>query len=208
MLFEHAQPHAFRELRVGSDQAAASTKVALAAVDRRAARSPGLQAWAVHRSAEGGRVVVVERWRDMQAFLADADAGAPGAALYAWAGTGGLSPTPVADPDAGVIVIDLFPVWRPLVRPVAAFNLRNGEAFNREPGCISTTVFRGLTVGGIATYARWRSTADFAAAFARITGKSATTTDDVNAAARRMTRGLIRPDYHAYHLVAIGGDAR
>jgi heme-degrading monooxygenase HmoA len=109
--------------------------------------------------------------------------------------------TPVDDPGAGVIVIDTFAVWRPLLGPVSSFNIRNGEAFNRSPGCISTTVLRGVGVGSIATYARWRSVADFAAAFSTATGKPAQSADDVNRAAARMTFGFIRPDHHSYELV-------
>jgi heme-degrading monooxygenase HmoA len=174
---------------------------ARAALEARAARSSALEAFALHCAHDGTRIVTIEAWRDAAAFHRDHDAADPTAALYAWAATGGRNPTPVDDPGAGVIVIDTFAVWRPLLGPVSSFNIRNGEAFNRSPGCISTTVLRGVGVGSIATYARWRSVADFAAAFSTATGKPAQSADDVNRAAARMTFGFIRPDYHSYELV-------
>ncbi|MGO9134686.1 MAG: hypothetical protein ACLP8A_11670 [Methylovirgula sp.] len=159
----------------------------------------------VHVAQDRTRVMIVEAWRDALAYRADPDARAPGSALCAWVATGGAEPTPVDDLGAGVIVIDLFAVWRPLVGPISKFTVRNGEAFNREPGCISTTVLRGIGNGSIATYARWRSAEAFASAFAEITGRAARTPDDVNVAAAKMTLGLIRPDYHAYDLVVFKG---
>lgn len=202
MFFDRKRPHAFREQRVTLQTAADAARRAVDAAEQRAARAPTLQAYAVHFAQDRTRVVTVEAWQDRASYEADADAGLAGSTLYAWAATGGQEPTPVTDTAAGVIIIDLFTVWRPLLGPVSKFNIRNGEAFNREPGCISTTVLRSLHTGGIATYARWRSPEDFAAAFAKLSGKPARCPDDVNVEAARMTFGFIRPDYHAYDLVA------
>lgn len=94
----------------------------------------------------------------------------PDTALYAWAGTGGVEPTPVTDPAAGVITIDVFGVWKPLIGPVSWFNLRNGAAFDRQPGCHSPTVLRGLPSGRIATYTHWRTPEDFLSAFGAVSG--------------------------------------
>jgi heme-degrading monooxygenase HmoA len=205
MLLDRRRPHAVREVRTAPPDADACARRAVAAVEARARRATALEAYAVHLASDGTRVVTIEAWRDAEAFRADPDARAPGTGLYRWAATGGREPTPVDDADAGAIVIDVFSVWRPLVRPVSMFNIRNGEAFNRHPGCISTTVLRGIGHGHIATYARWRSVADFAAAFAAATGWGVAGTDDVNRATARMTFGLIRTDYHGYTLVAAEG---
>lgn len=205
MLFDAHRPVSFREVRTRPDRIGEVVATERSAVEDRANRNAALAGWALHRSLDAQRIVVVEAWQDERAFK-DRDA-CQSTALYLLVGAGGLVPTPVGDSAAGVIIIDLFPVWRPLLRAVAAFNLKNGEAFNRAPGCISTSVLRGVTTAGIATYARWRTVEDFTAAFARQTGRSATSIDDVNRAAARMTLGLIRPDYHAYELVASGGDA-
>lgn len=202
MLLDRFRPHAFRVEAVTPgiiDTALARTRQAL---EQRAKRSAGLQGYALHKAYDGSRIVTVEAWRNEAAFRADADAADPDVVLYAWAATGGRDPTPVADDGAGVIVIDTFRVWRPLLGLVSSFNIRNGEAFNRAPGCISTTVLKGIGAGSIATYARWRSAADFAAAFSQATGRRAATADDVNQAAAKMTLGLIRPDYHSYALTA------
>lgn len=205
MLFDRRRPHVFRALRVSPSEAEAISRAEVAAAEARAARG-GPEAFAVHLAHDRTRVVTVEAW----ASAADARhfPATPGgsAALYEWAATGGLEPTPVADDSAGVIVIDLFRIWRPLVRPVAAFTIRNGEALNQQPGCISTTVLRGT--GRIATYARWRSVEGFVAAFSAVTGRKASTADDVNRAATSMTFGMIRPDYHSYELVAFSGGAK
>ncbi|TFL16564.1 hypothetical protein [Jannaschia formosa] len=206
MLFDRHRPHAFRERRVEPAAAQAVAAAEEAAVLRRATRAPGLRAWAVHLAHDRMRVVTVEAWNSADAFRQDPDAREPGVGLFAWVATGGRKPTPVDDPEAGVIVIDTFPVWRPLVRPVSLFNARNGEGFNRQPGCVSTTVMRGLGVGRIATYARWRTVADFTAAFTATTGHPVDSTDAINEAAARMTAGLIRTDYHAYDLVAFQGE--
>lgn len=206
MLFDAHRPVSFREVRTRPDRIGEVVASERSAVEDCANRNAGLAGWALHRSLDGQRVVLVEAWEDEGLFSEDHDARRD-AGLYRLAGSGGLVPTPVGDNAEGVIIIDLFSVWRPLLRPIAAFNLKNGEAFNREPGCISTSVFRGVTTAGIATYARWRTVEDFTAAFARQTGRSATSIDDVNRAAALMTLGLIRPDYHAYELVASGGDA-
>jgi heme-degrading monooxygenase HmoA len=202
MLFDRRRPHVFREFRVTSSTINITAKTQLAAIERRFARHSGMEEWALHASKNGLRVIIVEAWRNAADFWSDPDSKEPGTALFDWIGTGGQEPTPVTAPNAGVIVIDMFNVWRPLVRPVSAFNLKNGDAFNREPGCISTTVLRGNGVGRIATYARWRSEADFFAAFTKQTGKPVASTDDINAAAARMTFGFIRPDYHSYDLIA------
>jgi heme-degrading monooxygenase HmoA len=150
----------------------------------------------------------VEAWADEAAFRSDPDAAEPGAGLYTWKATGGVEPTPVDDLDGAVIIIDLFRIWRPVVGPVSAFNIRNSEAFNRQPGCISTTVFRGIGTGAIATYARWRSVEDFAAAFSKLTNRRAADTDGVNYEAKRMTFGMIRPDYHSYELITLSADVK
>ncbi len=57
------------------------------------------------------------------------------------------------------------------------------------------------TPGRIATYARWRTTGDFLAAFSAIRGTVVTSTDDVNRATAAMTHGLLRTDYHTYDLL-------
>lgn len=208
MFFDRQRPHAFREFRTGPGRADLLVERQLRLGEQRAARAPACEAWAVHVARDRTRVIVVEAWRSVADYRRDPDADHADAALYSWAATGGVEPTPIEDDTAGVIVIDIFSVWRPLVGPVSAFNARNGTAFTREPGCISTTVLRGVTAGRIATYARWRSEGDFVAAFAKVTGRSVASTDDVNTAAARLTLGFIRPDYHSYDLVAVGGERR
>jgi quinol monooxygenase YgiN len=202
MLLDRVRPHAFRVQSVTPTSMDAALDHAMQTLLARAQRSAGLQGYALHRAQDSKRIVTIEAWSDEAAFRADKDANDLQAALYAWAATGGCDPTPVEDTSAGVIIIDTFNVWRPFVRPVSWFNIRNGEAFNRAPGCISTTVLRGIGAGSIATYARWRSVEDFAAAFSTSTGKAASSADEVNRAAARMTMGFVRPDYHSYDLVA------
>ncbi len=207
MLFDRHRPHAFREFRGDPSEIDAIAQAQQSALEERAARCDALESYALHLALDRTRVIAVEAWRDAEAYHRDLDAKNQGTGLYTWAGTGGREPTPVEDDSAGFIVIDIFPVWRPLVRPVSAFNLKNGETFNRQPGCISTTVLRGAGVGSIATYARWRTLEDFFAAFEVSTKKKVASTDDINEAAARMTFGFIRPDYHAYDLIAFKGDA-
>lgn len=202
MLFDRNRPHAFRVLATNPARVGETVAATERTLKARADRCDALQAYALHRAHDDMRIVAVEAWRDEAAYRAHPDAQDKHAMLYTWAATGGREPTPVDDAGAGVIVIDTFQVWRPLLGPVSRFNIRNGEAFNRAPGCISTTVLRGLGVGSIATYARWRSVEDFAAAFSQSTGKLARTTDDINRTAARMTLGLIHPDYHSYELIA------
>lgn len=204
-MLDHRRPHAFREQRVSPGAAGSGSAAAVISAKARAARHSGLAAYAVHLSHDRTRVMTVEAWRNVDAYRTDCDADLPGSGLFSWAATGGIDPTPVDDPGAGVIIIDLFSVWRPLLRPVSAFNIRNGAAFNREPGCLSTTVLRGIGTGAIATYARWSSVEAFAAAFSKITRRHAADADGVNRAAARMTFGLIRPDYHSYDLIACEG---
>jgi heme-degrading monooxygenase HmoA len=207
MLFDRTRPHAFREYRVAPSDAHQTATEQVNRARVRAARSQDCQAWAVHVAKDATRVIVVEAWRDIRAFQDDADAHETGCALYKWAATGGREPTPVQDTTAGVIVIDIFPVWRPLLRPVSAFNIKNGESFNKHPGCISTTVLRGVTAGSIATYARWRSEADFFDAFEMATKAKVSSTQDINDFAIKKTFGLLKPDYHIYDLVEFQGDA-
>jgi len=202
------RPHAFRQYDLTDP--ATTTQVAMAATTAAHdlhARDVGLQAWAVHRSLDGLRVVTVERWQDRACFQRSGTAGdlshlRPDTALYGWAGTDGASPTPVGDPVHGVTTIDVFRIRRALIRPVSAFNLRNGRTFNQQPGCVSTTVLRGMGVGRIATYARWRTAEDFYTAFSILNGTEVSSTDDINTWAARRTRGLIRTDYHIYRHVA------
>jgi hypothetical protein len=165
-------------------------------------RNAGLAAFAVHLSRDQTRVVTVEVWREPTMTQQAANPAGTTSAAYLRAATSGLDPTPVTDQSAGVIVIDIFAVWRPLLRPISAFNIRNGRAFNAAPGCISTTVLRGIGKGTIATYARWRDITDFLTAFSNQTGRTVRSTDDINAAAARMSFGLVRTDYHAYNLFA------
>lgn len=206
MLLTPDRPQVFREYRVTSDQAEPVAKAVVASTRTLHERGVGCQEWAVHLSHDRLRVVTVEAWRDAAAYHrfghdADLPHHTPDTALYEVAGTSGADPTPVGNPSIGVTVIDIFRVWRPLIRPVSAFNLRNGSAFTRRPGCVSTTVLRGRTAGRIATYARWRSTEDVLAAFTATQGAAVDSTDAVNAAIARTTRGLVRTDYHAYDLV-------
>jgi hypothetical protein len=199
-LLDRHRSHAFRVFRVSPERAHFEAQAQQWAATERSARATGLQSWAVHLARNRACVIVVEAWRDAASYHSDADAALPGSNLYQWVGTGGRKPTPVNDGSAGVIVIDVFPIWRALSRPVSLFNVKNGEAFNRHPGCISTTVWRG--VGSIATYARWRSEADFFDAFEDAVGVPVSSTDQVNAAASRKTFGLIRPDYNVHELVS------
>jgi heme-degrading monooxygenase HmoA len=207
MLFDRIRPHAFREYRVVPREADKAAKEQANRARERASRSPNCQAWAVHVAKDATRVMAVEAWRDRDAFRVDADANEPSAVLYSWAATGGREPTPVEDPAAGVIVIDVFSVWKPLVRPVSAFNIKNGQSFNKHPGCVSTTVLRGLDVGSIATYARWRSEADFFDAFEIAAKVKVKSTQDINDFAVKKTFGLLRPDYHTYDLFEFQGEA-
>jgi quinol monooxygenase YgiN len=206
MLFDRIRPHAFREVHVTAATASFEAQRQRDALMARAARKSGLENWALHLSIDKQRIIIVEAWRNTAAYWADPDASQRHSVLYTWAGTGGIEPTPVNDPNAGVIIIDIVRVWRPLLRPVTAITLRNGEAFNREPGCISTIVLRGKNAGRLATYARWRSESDFFAAFTKQTGKPVASCGNINAAAARMTFGFIKPDYHAYELVSCDGD--
>ena len=211
MLLDRHRPHVFRERRFAPDDAEAVAAAEVRRVRERASAYRGLISYAVHRAQDRTSVVTVEAWTDKDAvrsIRAGAEDAGTSEGVYAWVGTGGREPTPVDDSDAGAIVIDLFSVWRPLVRPVSAFNVRNGRAFNEQPGCISTSVFRDTATGRIATYARWRTVEDFTAAFAKVTGRPAATPQDVNRAAARMTFGMIRPDYRAHDLIAFSGDAR
>ncbi|MGL5929239.1 MAG: antibiotic biosynthesis monooxygenase family protein [Dermatophilaceae bacterium] len=204
-----ADTHAFRQY--DTDPSRAERLAARAAeAARHQSASDGCLSWTVHLAHDRTRVVTVEAWRDLASFRDGAltgpqsvvDGVRPDVALYRHAGTGGVDPTPVGDPASGVTVIDVFRVWRPLIRPVSAFNLRNGEAFNRDPGCVSTSVLRGITAGRIATYARWRSTEDFLRVFSATQGHPVQSTDEVNATAARISRGLVRTDYHAYDVVS------
>ncbi|MGL5850398.1 MAG: antibiotic biosynthesis monooxygenase [Phycicoccus sp.] len=203
-----ADTHAFRQYDVDQGGAEHLAALAVAAAHRQAA-ADGCLGWTVHLAHDRTRVVTVEAWRDRAAFQRGAVTGReaavdgvrPDLALYRHAGTGGVDPTPVGDPASGVTVIDVFRVWRPLIRPVSAFNRRNGKAFDRDPACVSTSVLRGVTAGRIATYARWRSTEDFLRVFSATQGHPVQSTDEVNATAARISRGLIRTDYHAYDVV-------
>jgi heme-degrading monooxygenase HmoA len=203
-----ADTHAFRQYDIDPARAEhLTTQVVTAA--RHQGEADGCLGWAVHLAHDRTRVVTIEAWRDLASFRHGAlttsravvDGVGPDIALYRHAGTGGADPTPVGDPASGVTVIDVFRVWRPLIRPVSAFNLRNGEAFNRSPGCVSTSVLRGVTAGRIATYARWRTTEDFLDAFSTSQGHPVRSTDEVNLTAARISRGLVRTDYHAYDIV-------
>jgi hypothetical protein len=201
MMLDRHSANVLREVHTRPETSAGSVRETVAAVRRRAARAGGLESWAIHLSLDRTRIVTLEAWRDPGSFRRDPDSREPGSVLYRRAAVGGRDPTPVADADAGAIIIDIFRVWRPLVRPVSAFNVLNGKAFTRAPGCISTTVLRGATIGQIATYARWRTVNDFLAAFEANTGRGASSTADVNAATAKMTLGLIRTDYHAHELL-------
>jgi heme-degrading monooxygenase HmoA len=208
MLFNRQSPHAFREYHIAPQDMAATLDRQKQAAENRMAQAKALQSYAIHASHDQTRVIVVEAWRDAPSYRNDPDAKEPTSRLYTWAGTGGIESTPVDDPAAGIIVIDIVPLWRPLVYPVSLFTLKNGEEFNRQPGCISTTVLRGSEIGSIATYARWRTLEDFFAAFEVSTKKAVASTDDINAAAAKMTFGVIRPDYHAYELIEFKGEHR
>lgn len=202
MLFDKHRPHVFREQRIAPSEARVVAKKAQAQAERMLTHHVACEAFAVHVAKDNLRVMTVEAWRDLASLREVDSLRAQGTAVYSWLATGGVDPTPVTDPDAGVIVIDVFKVWRPLVRPVSAFNARNGEAFNDHPGCVSTTVLRGIGSGSIATYARWRRVEDFLDAFSTQTKRKVRRIDDINTAAASMTWGFIRPDYHAYDLVS------
>ena len=206
MLLNRKRLHIFHQYDVSPANA---DEVAALAGDSTLATRMGCEDWAVHRSRDGKRVVRVEAWSGdwRAAMISEPDHAAAMATrterhAYRWKATGGVVPTPVDDLAAGVIVIDIVPVPRLVLTPVTAFTISNGKKFNREPGCISTTVLKGVGVGRIATYARWRTEKDFANAFQATTGKPACNADDINAAAAKMTFGVIRPDYHIYDLVA------
>lgn len=199
MLFHHHRPYAFREERIRPVEAAQAARDALATIRRRSERGQGLEAFALHLAEDRTRLVTVEGWRDAKSFREDQAIHGTGSALFTWTATDGRNPTPADHAALGVIIIDLFQVWRPLVRPVCAFNIRNGRVLNAHSGCVSTTVLRGQ--GAIATYARWASTEDFLAAFTTLTGKPAGSTAELNATAARMTFGVVRPDYHTYELI-------
>lgn len=206
MLFSRSSPHVFREYRVDPARADGDAAGAVDTARALVAAGVGCTAWAVHVSHDRLRVVTVEAWSDERAVRAHVHRGdlpgrRPTTGIYRRRATGGLDPTPVTDPDAGVIVIDCFRVPRPLVRPVSAFTVRNGRAFSASPGCVSTTVLRSTGSGRIATYARWRTADDFLAAFTATQGTAVSGTDDINDAAAAMTRGLLRTDYHTYSLL-------
>jgi hypothetical protein len=213
MLLTEERPQAFREYRVDPEEAGAVGTAAVAAARTLHASAVGCTGWAVHVSHDRLRVMTVESWWDAGSYrragtLGHVPGRRPTTALYRHVDTDGVTPTPVSDPSAGVIVIDCFRVWRSLVRPVSAFNVRNGRTFNRSPGCVSTTVLRSTAAGRIATYARWTRTEDFLAAFAAGRGTSVTGTDDINRATAALTRGLLRTDYHTYELLDVDEGAR
>ncbi|HSK58837.1 MAG TPA: antibiotic biosynthesis monooxygenase [Actinomycetospora sp.] len=208
MLLTEERPQAFREYRVDPEEAGAVGTAAVAAARTLHARAVGCTGWAVHVSHDRLRVVTVEAWRDAESYRRAGALGHPAgrrptSALYRHVATDGVTPTPVGDPTAGVIVIDCFRVGRSLVRPVSAFNVRNGRAFNRSPGCVSTTVLRSTAAGRVATSARWTRTEDFLAAFAAARGTSVAGTEEINRATAALTRGLVRTDYHTYELLDV-----
>jgi hypothetical protein len=200
MLLDKKRPHVFRQIATSPNTAASEIERQRDQMDERQARHAACEAYAIHLAKDATNIVTIEAWQDARFYHPQ-----PGSneVLYTRAGTGGLDPTPVDDVNSGIIVIDIFRVWRPIIRPVSWFNLRNGRTFNAQPGCTSTTVLRGLTAGSIATYARWRTEADFFAAFKVSTGTAVASMNDINSFAAKITRGLIRPDYRAYDLVAI-----
>ncbi|MGL5864761.1 MAG: antibiotic biosynthesis monooxygenase [Dermatophilaceae bacterium] len=200
--------HAFRQYDTDPSRAEHLAAQAVEAA-RRLAEASTCLGWAVHLAHDRTRVVTVEAWRDpaagragaLAAGRAMADGARPSVALYRHAGTGGADPTPVGTATPGVTIIDVFRIWRPLIRPVSALTRRNGAAFNRDPGCVSTTVLQGFTSGSIATYARWRSTEDFLRVFSATQGHPVHSTDEVNATTARISRGVVRTDYHAYDVI-------
>lgn len=206
MLFNPSREHVIRQYDVTPHHAAEVTDRAVAAARWLHERDIGCEAWAVHRSPDGLRVLTVEAWSSTQAYrhagrLGTLEQPASDVSRYTCAGTGGVSPAPVEDSTAGVVVIDVFRVPRPLLRPATAFTLRNGRGFDQQPGCLSTTVLCGITAGRIATYARWRTVEDFLVAFETMSGTAVDSTDAVNRFAARRTLGLVRTDYHVYDLV-------
>lgn len=74
---------------------------------------------------------------------------------------------------------------------------------SRDVGCTGWAVH--LSHERIATYARWRTTEDFLAAF---TATQVDGTDGVNQAVAAMTRGLLSTDHHTYELVDSDEGAR
>ncbi|MBL8972550.1 MAG: antibiotic biosynthesis monooxygenase [Myxococcales bacterium] len=208
----HLLPHAFRRHDVTPTDADDVTARAVAVVRELAAAGVGCEDWAVHRSHDRLRVITIEAWRDEKAFRS---AGARGelsgrqgdTALYRFAGPPALEPLALADEGKGIIAIDIFSVWRLVAGAVAAFNLRNGRAFHEQPGCFGTAVLRGRAAGRIATFARWESEEHFITAFQKVAGVPVDSLEAINAAAARMTRGFVRPDYHSFDRVERGGRA-
>ncbi len=121
--------------------------------------------------------------------------------IYKVAHVGGSKPQALGTQAAGTVILDMFSIWWPLVWPVSKFNIRNGRQFNDHPGCVCTVVLTGR--GRISTYAVWRTTEDFLDAFHRATGHAVKSTQDINDYAAKLTRGLMRPDYHVYDLVEL-----
>jgi hypothetical protein len=203
MFFNADDPHIFRVAEVTATAAAAMAK-AHDAHAQSLMRRGGLAAYVVHLAQDRTRVVTIEAWRSLAQARQAASPDGTFSAVYRMAASSGQAAIPLIDASQGVVVIDTFSVWRPLLRPVSAFNVRNGRAFNQSPGCVGTTVLTGVDKGTIATYAHWRSVDDFLQAFSRQTGRAAQSTDDVNRAVSKMTFGLLHTDYHSYDLFAAG----
>ncbi|MGL5811652.1 MAG: hypothetical protein ACRCYQ_17055 [Nocardioides sp.] len=196
------------EYRTSPDQADAVADQAISVASETSTEARGCTGWAVHGAHDGRRVVVFESWSAERAYRAvERRATIAGRAVtsdvYRRVGpaTHSLLPTVSPETDPAVVVIDCFEVWRPLAWPVSAFTRRNGRAFDRSLGCLGTSVLRGTSSGRIATHARWRRLEDFCTAFTTVQGTAVSSTDDINRVAATMTRGLLRPDYHAYDVV-------
>ncbi len=131
MLLTEDRPQVIREYRTAPEEADRVGAEAVAAARALCASDVGCDGWAVHLSHDRLRVVTVEAWCDAASYGRHGQRGdlprrRPASALYRHAATDVVDPTPVADPAAGVVVIDCFPVWRPASRPVTAFTVRNG----------------------------------------------------------------------------------
>ncbi len=176
--------------------------------DRRS-RHPHLLGWTVHLAVDGMRVVTTEIWGDADAAAAalrtpkgTPEAGRDARRYRYVASTGAAIDLGGGEGGPGVLIIDRIPVPRPLTRPIAAFTARNGRAFADSAGCLGTAVLRSRPGGRIATYARWQSEQHFLDAFSATQGTPVSSLAEIDATTARMTRGLIRTDYHRYELVA------
>lgn len=158
---------------------------------------------AVHSATDGLRVVVVAAWDDRPDPPRLDGARTDHLTVVHCSREDGV---PVDTAGGVATVIDVLPVPRLLLGAAARFTVRNGRAFARAPGFGAAVVLRSSgRRGAITTYAHWHDEGAFLRAFTAQGGTAVATTAQVNAAAARRTRGLIRTDYHTHDVIHVAG---